>query len=146
MMPNAIYRGPFDRQPITVQRKVSGAYKPGSFVEDTGSALTQITTALAKRPLILGVQDYLGQDPATDYVSGDTGVAYELEPGQTYQARMAAATYAVGAPLTIGASGRLTAASAATVVVAFFAGPAGAVAADALADVRIANFYTVPAA
>lgn len=137
-----IYRGPADRQPHTVQKEVSGAYVPGTFVEDTGTALTQITTAVAKRPLILANADYAGQDVATAYTSGDTGVAYTLEPGQVYSASMAAATYAVNAPLTIGASGRLTAATAGSVVVAWFNDTAGAYTAGQLADVIIANSYT----
>ena len=82
MSGNVIYRGPIDRQPRTINKPVSGAYLPGTFVEDTGSALTQITTALAKRPLLLSNADFVGQTIDTAYTSGDTGVAYELEPGQ----------------------------------------------------------------
>lgn len=145
--PNVIYRGPSDRTPKTVNdRKVTGALLPGSFVEDTGTALVALTTALAKRPLVLGIQDYIGQHPDTAYVSGDSAVAYEPNPNEVYSARLAAATYTANQPLTIGASGRLTAATAASVVVAFFDGTPGAFAADARADVRIANSYTVPAA
>ena len=145
MAGNTIYRGPAQKQPITVQREVSGAYMPGTFVEDTGAALTQITTALAKRPLLLGVQDYMGQDVTTAYTSGDTGVAYEIESGMMFQVRLAAATYAANAPLTIAASGRLAAATAGTKVVAFFNDTAGAYTAGALADVIIADGYVVPA-
>lgn len=148
MAGNVIYRGPVTsgHQPRTSNKPVSGAYLPGCFVEETATALTQITTALAKLPMILGTADYKGQDVATAYMSGETGVAYHLEPGQVYQARMAAATYAKDAPLTIGASGRLTAATAGTPVVAFFSDTPGAKAVDALCDVVIANTYTVPAA
>jgi len=144
MSGNTIYRGPIDKQPRTIQKEVAGAYAVGTFVEETATTLAQITTALAKRPLLLGNADYAGQTIATAYTSGDTGVAYEIEPGQAYQAAMAAATYAKGDPLTIAASGRLAAATAATVVVAFFDGTPGAVTAGDLADVIIANFYTVP--
>lgn len=145
MAGNVIYRGPVDRQPHTVNKEVAGAYLPGTFVEDTGSALSQITTALAKRPLILSNAEFIGQDIATAYTSGDTGVAYELEPGQVYQARLAAATYAKGAPLTIAASGRLAAATSGTRVVAHFDDTPGAFTAGQLADVVIADGYVVPA-
>lgn len=145
MSGNVIYRGPTDRQPRTIQKEVAGAYLPGTFVEDTGSALSQITTALAKLPLLLGNADYAGQDIATAYTSGDTGVAYELEPGQVYQAALAAATYAKDAPLTIAASGQLAAATVGTKVVAFFSDTPGAYTAGQLADVVIADGYIVPA-
>lgn len=146
MAGNTIYRGPVDKQPRTIQKEVADAYVVGTFVEETATTLAQITTALAKRPLLLGNADYAGQDIATAYTSGDTGVAYELEPGMVFQARVASATYAKGAPLTIAAAGRLAAASNAEVVVAFFDDTPGAYSAGDLADVVIANFYTVPAA
>lgn len=147
MAGNVIYRGPVTSgwQPRTISKPVAGAYLPGTFVEETATTLAQITTALAKLPMILGNMGFKDQDIATAYTSGDTGIAYRLEPGQIYQARLAAATYAKDAPLTIAASGRLTAATAATPVVAFFSDTPGAYAAGALADVVIANTYTVPA-
>ncbi|MEY4075109.1 MAG: hypothetical protein RJA29_2466 [Pseudomonadota bacterium] len=145
MAGNVIYRGPVGRQPRTISKEVAGAYLPGTFVEETATTLAQITTALAKRPLLLGNADYAGQDIATAYTSGDTGVAYELEPGQVYQAALAAATYAKGAPLTIAASGRLAAATAGTRVVAYFDDAPGAYTAGQLADVVIADGYVVPA-
>lgn len=146
MSGNTIFRGPATYQPRTIQKEVAGAYVPGTFVEETATTLAQITTALAKRPLLLGNADYAGQGLTTAYTSGDTGVAYELEPGMVVQACLAAETYAKGAPLTIAASGRLAAATAETVVVAYFDDTPGAFSAGALADVVIANFYTVPAA
>lgn len=142
MAGNTIFRGPYSVTPEAFNREVSGAYLPGTFVEDTGSALTQLTTAVAKRPLILGNADYAGQDVATAYASGDTGVAYTLVPGMKFSVAMAAATYAANAPLTIGASGRLTAATAGSVVVAWFNDTPGAYTAGQLADVIIANSYT----
>lgn len=141
MAGNVIYRGPLGRQPRTIQKEVAGAYLPGCFVEETATTLAQITTAVGKRALILANADYAGQDIATAYTSGDTGVAYELDANQVYQARMAAATYAKNAPLTIGASGRLTAATTGTRVVAFFDDTPGAKSADALCDVIIADGY-----
>ncbi|MGX1096524.1 hypothetical protein [Amorphus sp. MBR-141] len=149
MAGNRIYRGPVTSgwQPRTVSDKtVAGAYLPGTFVEEAASTLVQLTTALAKLPMILSNLEFKDQDINTAYTSGDTGVAYHLEPGQIYQARLAAATYAKDAPLTIGAAGRLTAATAATPVVAFFSDTPGAYSAGDLADVVIANAYTVPAA
>ncbi|QBX34599.1 hypothetical protein E4191_07650 [Paracoccus liaowanqingii] len=149
MAGNVIYRGPVTTgwQPRTISDKtVAGAYLPGTFVEAGATTLIQLTTALAKLPMILTNMEFKDQDIDTAYASGDTGVAYHLEPGQIYQARLAAATYAKGAPLTIGAAGRLTAATAATPVVAFFDDTPGAYSAGALADVIIANTYTVPAA
>jgi len=148
MSGNVIYRGPVTsgHQPRTISDKtVAGAYLPGTFVEAAADTLVQLTTALAKLPMILSNVDFKDQDIATAYASGDTGVAYHLEPGQIYQARLAAATYAKGAPLTIGAAGRLTAATAATPVIAFFDDTPGAYSAGGLADVIIANTYTVPA-
>lgn len=146
MSGNLIFRGPTEKQPITVSDlPVAGAYLPGTFVEETATQLAQITTAVAKRPLLLTNRDFYGQGLDDAYDSGDTGVAYEIEPGMVFQARLAAATYAKGAPLTIAASGRLAAATAGTVVVAFFDDTPGAFSAGDLADVIIANSYTVPA-
>lgn len=146
MAGNVIFRGPIDHQPRTVNKPVAGAYLPGTFVEETATELVQITTALAKRPLLLMNMEFKDQDVATAYADEDTGVALELEPGMIVQARVAAATYAKGAPLTVAASGRLAAATAATVVVAFFDDTPGAKSAGDLVDVIIANSYTVPAA
>jgi hypothetical protein len=145
MAGNVIYRGPIDRQYRTVNKPVAGAYLPGTFVEETATELAQITTALAKRPMILSNLDFKDQDIATAYTSGDTGVAIDIEPGMVVQARLAAATYAKGAPLTIAASGRLAAATASTRVVAYFDDTPGAYSAGDLADVVIADGYTVPA-
>ncbi|WP_425087777.1 hypothetical protein [Stappia sp.] len=148
MAGNRIYRGPVTsgHEPRTVSLPVTGALLPGSFVEETATALVQLTTALGKLPLILSNLEFKDQDVATAYTSGDTGIAYHLEPGQVYQARMAAATYAKDAPLTIAASGRLAAATAGTVVIAFFSDTPGAYTAGDLADVVIANnTYVVPA-
>lgn len=141
MSGNVIHRGPLGSQPRTVNLPVAGAYLPGTFVEETATQLSQITTAVAKRPLILSNMEFKDQDTVTAYTSGDTGVAYELEPTHIYQASMAAATYAKGAPLTVGASGRLEAAGTGDVVVAFFEDTPGAVAAGVLKDVIIANSY-----
>lgn len=145
MAGNRIFRGPTDRQFRTVSKPVAGAYLPGTFVEETATQLAQITTAVAKRPLLLMNVDHVEQGVADAYTSGDTGLGIELEPGMVVQARVAAATYAKGAPLTVAASGRLAAATTGTVVVAFFDDVPGAKSAGDLVDVVIANSYTVPA-
>lgn len=82
MAGNVIYRGPVTSgwQPRTVTDKtVAGAYLPGTFVEEAAATLVQLTTALAKLPMILSNMDFKDQDIDTAYASGDTGVAYHLE-------------------------------------------------------------------
>ena len=151
MSGNVIYRGPIDSQPRTLSsRLVAGAYLPGTVVTDDGTNLNQTGAAAdAEAKLyLLGVRDFFGQGqdvttaPAdTPYASGDTGVAYEIAPNEVYQARLAAATYAKGDALTLGASGRLAAAASGEMVVAYFDDTPGAFAAGDLADVQIANAY-----
>lgn len=143
MAGNRIYRGPATtgHEPRTVNKPVAADYLPGTWVEETATQLAQITTALAKRPLLLSNVEFKDQDIATAYTTGDTGIAFEPEIGQVYQSRMAAATYAKNAPLTIAASGRLTAATTGTRVVAYFDDTAGAYSAGDLADVIIADGY-----
>lgn len=147
MAGNRIYRGPVTSgwQPRTVSKPVSGALLPGTFVEETATQLAQITTGLAKLPMLLSNLEFKDQDVNTAYTSGDTGIAYHLEPGMVVQARVAAATYARNAPLKIAASGRLAlATTAADIVVAFYDDVLTARSAGDLADVIIANTYTVP--
>lgn len=147
-MPNRVYRGPADRQPKTVSEKtVAGAYLPATFVTEGASTLTQ-ATAFAANLRLLGNRDFYSTDfftagdpLATAYASGDTGVAFVLEPGQTYQGAVAAATYTWGQELTVGAAGRLAAASSGNTVVAFSRG-SGAKSAGDLMDFEVANFYT----
>jgi hypothetical protein len=147
MAANRVYRGPADRQPETVSDKtVAGAYLPCTFVTEGATTLTQ-ATAFAAFLRLLANRDYYstGQFDANDplkvaYASGDSGVAYKLEPGQTYQAAVAAATYAWGTELTVGAAGRVLAATAGQVVVAF-SRAVGAKSAGDLIDIEIANHY-----
>lgn len=149
-MPNRIYRGPADRQPKTVSDKtVAGAYLPGTAVFASATALTQATSASGGQLLLLADRDFYsaGHFTATDpllvaYASGDTGIAYVLEAGQEYQWAAAAATYTNGQELMVGASGRLTAATAGGIVCAYYIGATGAKSAGDLIDVRIAPFYT----
>ena len=146
MAGNTIFRGPITHQPISVSKPVAGAYLPGCFVEETATELVQITTSLGKLPLILSTLEFKDQTVTDAYADADTGVALALVPGMIIQARMADATYALNAPLKIAASGRLAAATTAgDIVIAFFSDTPGAFAADALADVTIANSYNVPA-
>lgn len=148
-MPNRVYRGPNDRQPKTITNKtVAGAYLPCTFVTEGASTLTQ-ATAFAANLRLLGNRDYYsdGALTATDplltaYASGDGGVAHVLEVGQTYQAAVAAATYTFGQELTVGASGRLAAASSGNTVVGFFRSTGAAKSAGDLVDFEVANFYT----
>lgn len=141
MAGNVVFRGPIERQPITKNLPVTGALLPGTMVEATATALVQITTAMGKRPLVLSNVDFKDQDIALAYVSGDTGVAYEPQPNDVFQCRVAAATYTKGQELTIAASGRLAAAASTNVVVAFYDDILTARAAGDLADVIWANYY-----
>lgn len=142
MAGNVVFRGPIERQPRTIGKPVTGALLPGSIVEETATNLVALTTAVAKRPLVLGFNDYSGQDLVTAYVTGASGIAFEPLPNDVYNVRMAAATYTWMQPLTVGASGRLTAATAASIVVGWYADTPGTVTADALRDVIWANSYT----
>lgn len=148
-MANRVYRGPTDRQAHTVSDKtVAGAYLPCTFVTEGATALTQ-ATAFAAGLRLLANRDFFstGHFTATDplttaYASGDTGVAYVLEPGQTYQGAIAAATYTFGQELTVGAAGRLVAAASGNTVVGFFRSTGAAKSAGDLVDFEVANFYT----
>lgn len=146
MAGNVIYRGPVKDEPETVNLPVAGAYSPGIMVTSDGSQLTVATASnIEDDLLILSNRRFYDQDVTTAYASGDTGVAYRPRPGEVYQVRVAAATYAVGATLTIGASGYLTATGTSERVLAFFADTAGAYSAGDLADVRIANSFNTAA-
>lgn len=149
-MAKRIYTGPQDRQPKTISnRTVAAALLPGTAVNVGAATLAQATAPTAVRLALLADRDFYSTDQLTAgdplktaYASGDTGVAYELEPGQRYMWAMAAATYTNGQELTVAAAGRLAAAATTNVVVAYFDGPGATLAAGDLADVAIANFYT----
>lgn len=147
MSGNMIWRGRIDKQPHSLNLPTAAAILPGTMVEQTASdTLAVLTTATEKNFYVLGEMDVIGRSIATEYASGETAIAYEAEPKQIFQCRLASATYAKGDALTIAASGRLAAAGAAQVVVAYFDDTPGAYAAGALADVIIANAHTNPAA
>ena len=137
MAGNLIFRGPIGREPESLNLPVAGAYLPGILVTESGAALTVATAAdMTEELLVLSNIDFKDQDIATAYTSGDTGKAYRPESGQVFQVRLAGATYAKGAPLTIGASGYLTAAGDEAVIYAYFDDTPGAYTAGDLADVR----------
>lgn len=151
-MASRIYRGPADRQPKTItNRTVNGALLPGTAVSVTATQFSQATAVSAVRLALLASRDFYAAaadflsttDPTLiAYATGDTGMAYVIEPGQEYQWAAAAATYTNGQELMIGASGRLTAATSTNIVVAHYDGATGAKSAGDLIDVVIANFYT----
>jgi hypothetical protein len=150
-MANRIYTGPQDRQPKTLtNRTCAASLLPGTWVSILIATVAQATAASGVRLGLLAERDWYstGQFDANDplktaYASGDTAQVYVPEPGQSYMAAVAAATYTNGQELTVGASGRLAAASAGNVVVAYYDGPNGVSrSAGDLVDVVIANFYT----
>lgn len=148
MSGNRIDRNPLGRQPKTVSDKtVAGAYLPGTFVTEGASTFTQATAFAAMLRLLTNREFYsTGHFDTTSplktaYASGDTGIAYVLEPGQEYQAAAAAATYTFGQELTVGASGRLAAAASGDKVVGFCK-QAGAASAGDLIDFEVAITYT----
>jgi hypothetical protein len=148
MAANRIYRGPAERDPETVSDKtVAGAYLPGTFVSEGATTFTQATTAKVAFLRLLADRDFLGlggiaggNPLTTAYASGDTGVAYKLEVGQTYQAACAAATYAWGTELTVAAAGRVAAASSGDAVIGW-SRAVGAKSAGDLIDFEVANSY-----
>lgn len=148
MSGNVIYRGPIKDEPETVSDKtVAGAYLPGILVTESATAFTVATAAnMEDDLLVLSNRRFYDQDVATAYASGDTGVAYRPRPGEIYQVRLAAATYAKGDTLTVGASGYLEATSTSERVMAYFEDAPGAYTAGALADVRIANGFLTASA
>lgn len=151
-MAKRLYTGPQDRNPkMITNRTVAAALLPATAVFVGASTFTQATAPTGGRLALLANRDFYA-DPAqyftatdpllTAYASGDTGVALELEPGQRVTWAMAAGTYTNGQELTVSAAGRLTAAATTNVVVAYFDGVGATLAAGALADVAVANFYT----
>ena len=151
MAGNRIFRSARDNARVITDRTVSGALLPGTAVFIGATTLTQAAAVSGGRLALLGDRDYYGATAAgfnatdpllTAYTSGETGAAYLLEPQDQVQWAMAAATYTNGQELTVAASGRLAAAVATNVVVAHFDQAGGAIAAGALADVCVTNFYT----
>ena len=148
MAGNRILRSARENARTISDRAVSGALLPGTAVFVGATTLTQATAVSGGRLALLGDRDYYGLSAATTeplltpYVSGETGIAYLLEPDTEVQWAMAAGTYTNGQELTVSASGRLAAAAAGNIVVAHFDQAGATLAAGALADVCVANFYT----
>lgn len=141
-MANNIFRGPSGNCPRTVTRKVTGALKPGTFVNDSGSAFAVPATGGKSRLLLLSNMAFAGQAVETAYVTGKTGISYVTVPGDQFQALAVAATYTEGQALTVDATGKLKSAIAASVVVAYVDGSAGTLSSAGLIDVVIANAFT----
>lgn len=143
MAGNLIYRAPIKDEPETVSDKtVAGAYLPGILVTEGASEFTMATGADMEADLrVLSNRQFYDQGVDVAYATGETGVAYVPRPGETYGVRVAAATYAKGDALTVGADGRLTAATTGNRVLAYFDDTPGAFTAGQLADVRIANGF-----
>ena len=149
MSGNRIFRSAAECPRTISDRTVSGALLPGTAVFVGATQLTQATAVSGGRLALLGDREYyaLGITTATDplltpYASGDSGIAYLLEPQNEVQWAVAAGTYTNGQELTVAAAGRLAAAASGNVVVAHFDQVGATLAAGALADVCITNFYT----
>lgn len=141
MAKNVIYLGPITNEPQTVDRVCTGALVVGSLAYSNAGVMTVAAAAQDGLELfIVNNRREIGQDVATAYTSGDMINAYKPVPGQKYQVRVAAATFAVGEKLTVGASGRLTNVLATgDIVQAYFADTAGAYSAGDLAAVTWAG-------
>jgi hypothetical protein len=138
---NVIYRGVNPDKKTVSNLKVAGAYLPGTFCTANATTLTQATTGVG-RLLLLSNREFIGQDLPDAYATGDTAVAYELQPGDNFIARFAAGTYTVGQELTVAASGRLAVAASTNVVVGFYTGSGAANLAGELDEFVVANSYT----
>jgi hypothetical protein len=149
-MASRAYRGPNDRQPKTVSDKTVGAaLLPCTFVTESATAFAAATAFGPNLRLLLDREYYStdfydGTNPLlTAYASGDTGIAAVIEPGQTYQVAMAAATYTWGQEVVVAAAGRAAGAAAAGVVVGFTRF-AGAKSAGDLGDIEFCMPYVKP--
>lgn len=148
-MASRAYRGPNNRDFKTISGKtVAGAYLPCTFVTESATALTAATAFGPNLRLLIdrdffatSAQQFTSTDPLlTAYASGDTGVAAVLEPGQTYQVAMAAATYTWGQEVVVAAAGRAAGAASSGVVIGFTRF-AGAKSAGDLGDIEICMPY-----
>ena len=147
-MPNTVYVGPNGREPVTLDARVlAAALLPCTFVTDSATQLSQLTAPGTTALRLLAARDFYstGQLDANDplktaYASGDTGIAYVLEPGQRYLVAVAAATYTFGQELTVATAGRAAGAASTNRVIAF-SRFAGTLAAGDLMEVEIAMPY-----
>lgn len=147
-MVNRIFRSARENPRTISDKTVSGALLPGTAVFVGATQLTQAAAVSGGRLALLGDREYYGLASATTeplmtpYVSGDSAIAYLLEPDHEVLWAMAAGTYTTGQELTVAASGRLAAAVSTNIVVAHFDQAGATLAAGALADVCVSNFYT----
>ena len=147
-MTRTVYKGPNGRQPVTTDARVcAAALLPCTFVTESATQFAQATAPGTTFLRLLADRDFYstGQLDANDplktaYASGDTGIAYILEPGQRYLVAVAAATYTYGQELTVGAAGRAVGAASTNRVIAF-SREAGARSAGDLIEVEIAISY-----
>lgn len=133
----AIFRGPQNRIPERHNLPVAGAYLPGLVVTSDGETLTQAAAATGHL-LILDIAPCTGNGTTVAYAAGDTGVAAQPVPGDTYAIRAAAGTYAVGDDLTVNASGQVAAAATGNPIVGY-AAEGKTVTAGQLIDVTISD-------
>lgn len=145
-MANKIWRGPVHvAQPVTVTAIADAEVLPGTVVKRTGGTF-QVATDAKGDILIVNNRSYIGEDVNKAIPSGETAEAFKPVAQYEYQGRFAAGTYAQGAALSVGASGRFKAAATGDVVVATYDGAGATLAAGQLGDVKIlANTYVVAA-
>jgi hypothetical protein len=98
-----------------------------------------VAADMTKRLLVLANIEFAAQDVNTAYADGDTGIGIELNPNDQVQCRFAAATYAYGAALTVGALGRVIAATTGDTIIGYYDQAGATLAAGALGDVIIGN-------
>lgn len=138
-MSNVIYRGPVEREPETINLPVSAILSPGIFVKKTQGQL-EAAGGSTGRLMVLSNRRFMETDITTAYAVDETAIAYRVEPEQEYQMVAAAGNYADQAELSCSADGKLKAAVAGEVVLAFVDG-AKNLAAEGFLDVVISNGY-----
>jgi hypothetical protein len=150
-MGNRILRSARENARFLSDRTVSGALLPATAVFVGATQLTQAAAVSGGRLALLADRDYYGATAAgftstdpllTPYASGETGAALLIEPQMEVSWAVAAGTYTNGQELTVAAAGRLAAAVAGNIVVAHYDQAGATLAAGAVADVTITNFYT----
>ena len=151
MAANRVFRSAKEDPRVISDRTVSGALLPCTAVFIGATQLTQATAPSGGRLALLGPRDFYGttanamsatEPLLTAYTSGETGLAYLVEPQDEVVWAMAAGAYTNGQELTVAASGRLAAAASGNVVVAHFDQAGATLSAGDLSDVCIANSYT----
>lgn len=145
-MANVIWRGPVHlAQPDSRTLKTGASILPGLAVTVTAGVFQLAATSKVDF-FIMHNRAYIGETVDTAVPSGETGEAYKPVAQYEFQARMAAATYAPGALLSI-VAGQFKAAVTGEVAVAVFDEAASrAISANGLGDIRIlANSFVVPA-